>query len=78
MSIASQTFGFPLHRTVRHGGSFASIGARVWLHLLASLREHRAIAAERAAERELLTLANQYEASMPSFAAELRAANCRR
>lgn len=78
MSIASQTFSFPLQRNVRHGGSFASIGARAWLHLLARLQERRALAAERAAERELLSLADQYETSMPSFAAELRAANCRR
>ena len=78
MSIASQTFGFHLHRSVHHGGSFASIGARLWLRLLARYKTHRALAAERAAERELLNLASQYETSMPSFAAELRAANCRR
>lgn len=78
MSIASQTFGFPLHRTVHHGGSFASIGARAWLRLLARLQARRALAAEYAAEREMLSLASRYENSMPSFAAELRAANCRR
>lgn len=78
MSIASHTFGLPLQRSVRHGGSFTSIGARLWLHLLARVSAYRAAAAERAAERELLSLANHYESSMPSFAAELRAANCRR
>lgn len=78
MSIASHTFGLPLQRSVRHGGSFTSIGARLWLHLLARVSAYRAAAAERAAERELLSLASHYESSMPSFAAELRAANCRR
>jgi hypothetical protein len=78
MSIASHTFGLPLQRSVRHGGSFTSIGARLWLHLLARVNAYRALVAERAAERELLSLAHQYEDSMPSFAAELRAANCRR
>lgn len=78
MSIASHTFGLPLQRSVRHGGSFTSIGARLWLHLLARVQAYRVLAAERAAERELLSLAKEYEVSMPSFAAELRAANCRR
>lgn len=78
MSIASQTFGLPLSHSVRHGGSFTSIGARAWLSLLASIKAYRAAAADRAAERELLNLAEQYEMSMPSFAAELRAANARR
>jgi hypothetical protein len=78
MSVASQTFGLPLHRTVRHGGSFASIGARLWLRMIASVKAQMALAAERRAERELLDLAAQYESSMPSFAAELRAANARR
>ena len=30
MSVATQTFGLPLSRTVRRGGTFATIGARVW------------------------------------------------
>jgi hypothetical protein len=78
MSIASQTFGLPTSHSVRHGGSFAAIGARAWLNVLARVKAYRAASAERAAERELLSLAEQYEASMPSFAAELRAANARR
>lgn len=78
MSVASQTFGLPLHRNMRHGGSFASIGARLWLRMIASVKAQLALAAERRAERELLDLAAQYESSMPSFAAELRAANARR
>lgn len=78
MSIASQTFGLPTHHAIRHGGSFASIGVRAWLSLLARVKAYRAAAAERAAERELLNLADQYETIMPSFAAELRAANARR
>lgn len=78
MSVATQTFGLPLHRTVHHGGSFTSIGARLWLHMLASIRAHLAAAAEARAERELLALAQQYEDIMPSLAADLRAANCRR
>lgn len=78
MSIASHTFGLPLQRNLRHGGSFTSIGARVWMRVLASIRAKLEIAAERRAERELLALADAYEHSMPSFAAELRAANARR
>lgn len=78
MSIASHTFGLPLQRNLRHGGSFTSIGARIWLHLIASLKAKLAAAAERRAEREMLALADAYESSMPSFAAELRAANARR
>ncbi|TDP72384.1 hypothetical protein [Roseateles toxinivorans] len=78
MSIASQTFGLPTRHSIRHSGSLSSIGARAWLSLLASVKAYRAAAADRAAERELLNLADQYEMSMPSFAAELRAANARR
>jgi len=78
MSVATQTFGLPLRRTVRHGGSFTAIGARLWLSLIARVKARMAAAAEARAERELLELAAQYESSMPSFAAELRAANCRR
>jgi hypothetical protein len=78
MSAASQTFGLPLHRTFSHGGSFTAIGARLWLRLIASVKAKLALAAERRAERELLALAAMYEGSMPSFAAELRAANARR
>lgn len=78
MSIASHTFGLPLQRNIRHGGSFTSIGARIWLHLLQSLKTRLTQAAERRAEREMLALADTYERSMPSFAAELRAANARR
>ena len=79
MSIATQTFGLPLNRAyVQRGGSFTAIGARMWLSLLATLKARRAAAAEARAEQELLALAAQYESSFPSFAAELRAANCRR
>ena len=78
MSIASHTFGLPLQRRIRHGGSFTSIGARIWLHLIARIKANMAAAGERRAERELLALAETYEHSMPSFAAELRAANARR
>lgn len=79
MSVATQTFGLPLSRgQVSHGGSFAAIGARVWMNIVASIKAQLAAAAEARAERELLALAAQYESSMPSFAAELRAANCRR
>ncbi len=78
MSVASHTFGLPLQRSVRHSGSFTAIGARLWLRLIESLKAQRALAAERRAERELLALAQQVEGSMPSFAAELRAANSRR
>ncbi|UDF36447.1 UNVERIFIED_ORG: hypothetical protein LHJ69_05060 [Shinella sp. XGS7] len=78
MSVASQTFGLPLSRSIAHGGSFTAIGARVWMRLIDSIKTHYRLAAERRAERELLALAAQYESSMPSFAAELRAANARR
>ena len=78
MSVATQTFGLPLSRNVRHSGSFTAIGARLWLSLIATVKARLAAAAEARAERELLDLAQQYESSMPSFAAELRAANCRR
>ncbi len=78
MSVATQTFGLPLARNIRHGGSFTSIGARLWMSVMASVKTRMAAAAEARAERELLALAQQYESSMPSFAAELRAANCRR
>ncbi|MCV2352903.1 hypothetical protein LNV09_01870 [Paucibacter sp. B2R-40] len=78
MSVATQTFGLPLGRNIRHGGSVTSIGARLWMTVIASIKARMAIAAEARAERELLALAQQYENSMPSFAAELRAANCRR
>ncbi|MDN3544792.1 MAG: hypothetical protein ACK4S6_19230 [Roseateles asaccharophilus] len=78
MSVASHTFGLPLSRSLAHSGSFAAIGARVWLRLIDSIKTQYRLAAERRAERELLALAAQYESSMPSFAAELRAANARR
>lgn len=78
MSVATQTFGLPSYRTVSHGASFTAIGARLWLSLIASVKARLAAAADARAERELLALAQEYEQSMPSFAAELRAANCRR
>ncbi|MDM4768371.1 hypothetical protein [Pelomonas sp. SE-A7] len=78
MSIATQTYGLPLARQIAHGGSFASIGARIWLRLLASIQARLEVARAQRAERELLALAAQYESSMPSFAAELRAAYNRR
>lgn len=78
MSIATQTYGLPLGRQIAHGGSFASIGARIWLRLLASIKARLEAAAAVRAERELLALAAQYESSMPSFAAELRAAHARK
>ena len=78
MSATSHTFGLPLTRSINHSGSFAAIGARLWMRLIDTIKAQRALAAERRAERELLALAAQYEASMPSFAPELRAANARR
>ncbi len=82
MSIATQTFGLParqnLRQNVRHGGTFTAIGARVWLRLIESIKARMAAAAEARAQRELLALADFYQDSMPTFAAELRAANCRR
>lgn len=78
MSVATQTFGLPLHRTVRHGGSFASIGARLWLSVLSSLQAKLAAARAAREEREMLSLASEYENSMPSFAADLRAAYARK
>lgn len=77
-TLTSHTFGLPLRRNIRHGGSFTSIGARIWLHLMTQLKARMAQSAERRAEREMLALASRYESSMPSFAAELRAANARR
>lgn len=78
MSVATHTFGLPLHRSVQHGASFSAIGARLWLRVIASVKARLAAAAEARAERELLALAAEYEDSMPSFAAELRAAHCRK
>ncbi|MDN3919332.1 hypothetical protein [Roseateles violae] len=78
MSVATQTFGLPLSRRGSKGSYFSVTGARVWSLLIASIKARMAAAAERRAERELLELAAQYDQSMPSFAAELRAANCRR
>ncbi|MDC8784802.1 hypothetical protein [Roseateles koreensis] len=82
MSVATQTFGLPLRhnmrQNVRHGGSFTSIGARVWLHMIATVKARLAASANARAEREILALAAEYESSMPSFAAELRAAYSRR
>jgi len=78
MSLATQTYGLPLGRQIAHGGSYASIGARIWLRLLASIQARLQAAAALRAERELLALAQQYESSMPSFAAELRAAHSRK
>ena len=78
MSAATQTFGLPTRYNVGHGGSVAAIGARLWLRLVKNTKARLALMAEQRAERELLALAQQYETSMPSFAAELRAANGRR
>ncbi len=78
MSVATQTFGLPLSRTVRRGGTFATIGARVWARTITNVKARIEAAKLARAERELLLLAAQYEESMPSFAAELRAANARR
>ncbi len=78
MSVATQTFGLPLSRTVRRGGTFATIGARVWARTITNVKARIESAKMARAEREPLALAAQYEESMPSFAAELRAANARR
>ncbi|MFX1680326.1 hypothetical protein PV762_13895 [Mitsuaria sp. CC2] len=78
MSVATQTFGLPLSRTVRRGGTFATIGARVWARTITNVKARIETAKMARAEREILALAAQYEESMPSFAAELRAANARR
>ncbi|WP_077035513.1 hypothetical protein [Pelomonas sp. KK5] len=77
MSVATQTFGLPLNRGASNT-SFFVIGARVWGRMIRSIQARLAANAEARAERELLALAAQYEKSMPSFAAELRAANTRR
>ena len=81
MSIATQTFGLPMNMSrayAQGGASFAAIGARLWMSVIAKIKARRAAAAEARAEQELLALAMQYEKSFPSFAAELRAANSRR
>jgi len=78
MSIASQTFGLPVRHNLQQGASFAAIGARLWKRQIEALRARWQAAAAVRAERELLALAAQYEASMPSFAAELRVAASRR
>jgi len=78
MSVATQSFGLPLSRQTSQATSFFVIGARVWRRMIASMKARMAEAAETRAERELLALAAQYEKTMPSFAAELRAANTRR
>ena len=38
MSVATQTFGLPLSRTVRRGGTFATIGARVWARTITNVK----------------------------------------
>ena len=76
MSAVSQTFGLPLNRT--SNGSFAAIGLRLWKHVVQSVQARRLAAADARAEHELLALAAAYENSMPSFAADLRAASRRR
>ncbi len=78
MNIASQTFGLPASRNLQQGASFAAIGVRLWKRQVEALRARWQAAATVRAERELLELAAQYEQSMPSFAAELRAASSRR
>ena len=78
MSVATQTFGLPLSRTVRRGGTFATIGARVWARTITNVKARIESAKMARAEREILALAAQYAERMPSFAAELRAANARR
>ncbi len=80
MSVATQTFGLPLSRSTssNQATSFLVIGARAWRRMISSVQARMAVAAEARAERELLALAAQYEKTMPSFAAELRAANTRR
>ena len=60
------------------GGTFATIGARVWARTITNVKARIESAKMARAEREILALAAQYEESMPSFAAELRAANARR
>ena len=78
MSVTSQTFGLPARHNLQQGASFVAIGARLWKRQIESLRARWAAASVARAERELLELAAQYENSMPSFAAELRAASARR
>ena len=78
MSVTSQTFGLPARHNFQQGASFAAIGVRLWKRQIESLRARWAAASAARAERELLDLAAQYENSMPSFAAELRAASARR
>jgi hypothetical protein len=78
MNAATQTLDLSLSRKLRQSGSLTAIGARLWLRIITSIKARMAAAAAVRAERELLALAAQYDESMPSFAAELRAANSRR
>ncbi|MBV8604432.1 MAG: hypothetical protein JO224_07085 [Pelomonas sp.] len=76
MSVATQTFGLPVR--IQHGGSYAAIGLRVYKRLIARIQERLEARRQQEAEHALFALAAQYESSMPSFAAELRAAAARR
>jgi len=78
MSVATQTFGLPMHRSVRHGHSFTAIGTRLWLRVLKAANARLEAARQARAERELLAMAAMYQDSMPSFAADLRAALARK
>lgn len=76
MSVATQTFGLPVR--IQHGGSYAAIGLRLWKRVIGKIQERLEARRNEQAEYEMLVLAAQYESSMPSFAAELRAAAARR
>jgi len=76
MSVASQTFGLPVR--FQQSGSYAAIGLRLWKLVIGKIQAHLEARRNERAEYEMLVLAAQYESSMPSFAAELRAAAARR
>ena len=80
MSVASQTFHYGYSPSLRasQSGSVVAIGLRVWRNLLAAYKANRVAAANARAEQELFNLVREYETSMPSFAADLRAASLRR
>ena len=74
MIVTNPNVSLPISRELSRDHALVAAGVRLWTRLIARAKAARQVNAEQ----ELLALAAQYEQSMPSFAADLRAAHGRK
>ncbi len=74
MIVNNPNLSFPFSNEKSREHALVAAGVRLWARLIARVKAAR----QARAEHELLALAAQYEQSMPSFAADLRAAHGRK